>query len=48
MQTPFKHQNKWRKYPYKRQLKRKTRRIAFMLIAAALAAAIQYYNTHYR
>jgi len=46
--TPFKHQNKWRKYPFKRQLKRKIRRITFMLIAAAIAAGLNYYNTHYR
>ncbi len=48
MPSPFKHQNQWRKYPFKRQLKRKTRRIAFMLIAAVFAAGINYYNTHFR
>lgn len=47
-QTPFKQQNKWRKYPFKRLFKRKFRRIAFMVIVAALASGLNYYNNHYR
>lgn len=35
-----------RRYPFKRTLSRKIRRIAFMLIAAVLASAVNYYNDH--
>jgi len=35
---------KYRRYPFKRHLKRKLRRIAFMLVAALLATGINYYN----
>ena len=38
---------KKRRYPFKRNLSRKMRRIVFMLVAAALASGINYYNTHY-
>ena len=40
--------NKKRGYPYKRIMKRKIRRIAFMVIAAAIAGGVNYYNTHYK
>jgi len=35
-----------RRYPFKRQLKRKLRRIAFMLIGAIVVSGINYYNKH--
>lgn len=35
-----------RRYPFKRKLNRKLRRITFMLIAAAIASGINYYNTY--
>lgn len=35
---------KYRRYPFKRQLKRKLRKIAFMLVAVALVSGIDYYN----
>jgi hypothetical protein len=40
----MKYPNKKRNYPYKKQLNRKFRRIAFMLVAAAIAGGINYYN----
>ena len=40
--------NKRRNYPFKRQLNRKVRRIIFMLVAAAIATGVNYYNTHYK
>ncbi len=40
--------NKRRNYPFKRQLNRKVRRIIFMLVAAAIATGVNYYNTNYR
>ena len=40
--------NKRRNYPFKRQLNRKARRIIFMLVAAAIATGVNYYNTHYK
>ena len=40
--------NKRRNYPFKRQFNRKVRRIIFMLVAAAIATGVNYYNTHYR
>ena len=41
-------QNKRRNYPFKRQFNRKVRRIIFMLVAAAIATGVNYYNTNYR
>ena len=41
-------QNKKRNYPFKQQLSRKVRRIIFMLVAAAIATGVNYYNTNYR
>ena len=38
---------KKRRYPFKRNLKRKVRRIIFMLVAAALATGVNYYNKNY-
>jgi len=38
---------KKRRYPFKRNVKRKIRRIIFMLVAAALATGINYYNNNY-
>lgn len=35
--------NKSRRYPFKRQLNRKLRKIAFMVVAAAIAAGSNYY-----
>ena len=40
----MKNANKMRKYPFKQQLTRKFKRIAFMLIAAAIVGGINYYN----
>ena len=40
------HPKKKRRYPFKRNLSRKVRRIAFMLVAAALASGVNYYNKH--
>lgn len=37
---------KKRRYPFKQKLSRKFRRIVFMIIAAALASGINYYNNH--
>ncbi|WP_299876196.1 DUF3465 domain-containing protein [uncultured Cocleimonas sp.] len=39
---------KRRKYPFKRQLNRKVRRIVFILVAAAIATGINYYNTNFK
>lgn len=36
-----------RRYPFKRNLSRKMRRIIFMLVAAALASGVNYYNVHF-
>lgn len=38
---------KKRRYPFKRNLTRKMRRIVFMLVAAAFAGGINYYNEHF-
>ena len=43
---PSKPQKK-RRYPFKRNLNRKVRRIIFMLVAAALATGVNYYNKKY-
>lgn len=37
---------KKRRYPFKRNLSRKMRRIVFMLVAAAIASGVNYYNKH--
>lgn len=42
---PTNHQKK-RRYPFKKNLKRKLRRIVFMLVAASIATGINYYNKH--
>ena len=38
--------NKKKGYPYKRQMKRKIRRIVSMVVVALLAAGVNYYNNH--
>jgi len=38
---------KKRRYPFKRNLKRKMRRIVFMLVAAGIATGVNYYNKNY-
>lgn len=38
---------KKRRYPFKRILNRKIRRIIFMIILAALASGISYYKKHH-
>ena len=35
-----------RRYPFKRIMKRKMRRIIFMLVAAAIATGVNYYNKY--
>lgn len=40
-----KHQKK-RRYPIKRNISRRIRRILFMVVAAVLASGINYYNNH--
>ena len=42
-----KYPTKKRRYPYKRIMKRKLRKIAFMAIAVAVATGVNYYNKHY-
>lgn len=39
--------SKYRRYPFKKNLNRKIRRILFMLVAAAIATGINYYNKNY-
>jgi len=41
---PLPNPGKKRHYPFKHHLKRKLRKITFMLIAAAIAGGINYYN----
>ncbi len=43
---PLPNPKRKRRYPFKRQLKRKLRRIAFMLIGAIVVSGINYYNKH--
>ncbi len=38
---------KYRRYPFKRQLKRRLRKIAFMIIIAALVGGTRYYGKYY-
>lgn len=40
--------NRKRGYPYKRQMRRKLRKIALMIIVVAIAGGVNYYNTHYK
>lgn len=42
----MKYHNKKRTYPYKRQMKRKLRRIAYIAIAAVIAGGLNYYKKH--
>jgi len=42
-----KHSKKYRRYPFKRHLKRKLRKIAFMIIIAALVGGTRYYGKYY-
>ena len=44
--TYKKYPNKKRRYPFKRVLKRRLRKIAFMLVAGIIASGINYYNNH--
>ncbi len=41
------NQQKKRRYPFKWNLKRKIRRIVFMLVAAGIATGVNYYNKNY-
>ncbi len=43
----MKYPKKKRRYPFKRQLKRKLRKIAFMVIIAALVGGTRYYGKYY-
>ncbi len=43
----MKYPTKYRRYPFKRQLKRKLRKIAFMVIIAALVGGGRYYGKYY-
>jgi hypothetical protein len=43
----MKYPKKYRRYPFKRQLKRKLRKIAFMIIIAALIGGTRYYGKYY-
>ncbi len=44
----MKYPTKYRRYPFKRQLKRKLRKIAFMIIIAVLAGGgSHYYGKYY-
>lgn len=44
--TDKKYPTKKRRYPFKRQLKRKLRRITFMVVAAAIVSGINYYKNN--
>jgi hypothetical protein len=43
----MKYPTKYRRYPFKRKLKRKLRKIAFMIIVATLVGGTQYYGKYY-
>jgi hypothetical protein len=43
----MKYPTKYRRYPFKRQLKRKLKKIAFMIIIAALLGGGRYYGKYY-
>ncbi len=41
-----KYPTKKRRYPFKRQLRRKLRRIAFMVVAVAIISGVNYYKNN--
>ncbi len=43
----MKYPTKFRRYPFKRQLRRKLKKIAFMIIIAALIGGTRYYGKYY-
>lgn len=43
----MKHPKKRKRYHFKRQLKRRLRKIAFMMIIAALIGGTRYYGKYY-
>ena len=43
----MKYPTKYRHYPFKRILKRKLRKIAFMIAIAALVGGTRYYGKYY-
>ena len=43
----MKYPTKYRRYPFKRQFKRKLRKIVFMIIIAALFGGGRYYGKYY-
>ena len=43
----MKYPKKYRRYPFKRHLKRKLRKIAFMIIIATVAGGGSHYYTKY-